>query len=127
MREPREPARPRTPGVTDDLASRIASAKRGHMAEAAQQEAAGAKDMTGLARGMRIGTEFIAAVLVGAVLGFAIDHFFGTGPWGMLVLLLLGFAAGIMNVIRVVTEMNAKSPPPPGSDLGPEAEDGDDA
>jgi ATP synthase protein I len=78
--------------------------------------------MSGLARGMRIGTEFIAAILVGAVLGFAIDQVAGTGPWGMLALLLLGFSAGILNVIRVVTEMNAASPAPPGSDLGPEPE-----
>ena len=35
----------------------------------------------------------------------------------------MGFAAGILNVIRVVAEMNAASPPPPGSDLGPDVED----
>jgi ATP synthase protein I len=41
----------------------------------------------------------------------------------LLILLLMGFAAGILNVIRVVAEMNAASPPPPGSDLGPDVED----
>jgi len=69
------------------------------------------------------GTEFIAAVLVGAGLGYLIDLGLGTSPWGLLILLLMGFAAGILNVIRVVAEMNAASPAPKGADLGPEAED----
>jgi len=72
---------------------------------------------------MRIGTEFIAAILVGAGIGYLIDLGLGTSPWGMLILLMVGFAAGILNVIRVVAEMNAASPAPPGSDLGPDAED----
>jgi ATP synthase protein I len=113
-------------GVTDDLASRIASAKRGQLAQDASQEAAGVKDMTGLARGMRIGTEFVAAILVGTGIGFAIDRLAGTAPWAMLAFIMLGFAAGILNVIRVVTEMNAASPAPPGSDLGPDDEDDDE-
>lgn len=75
-----------------------------------------------MARGMRIGTEFIAAVLVGAGLGYLIDLGLGTSPWGLLILLLMGFAAGILNVIRVVAEMNAVSPAPKGADLGPEEE-----
>lgn len=113
-------------GVTDDLASRIANAKRGQLAQDASQEVAGSKDMTGLARGMRIGTEFVAAILVGAGIGFAIDRLVGNAPWAMLAFLMLGFAAGILNVIRVVAEMNAASPAPPGSDLGPDDEDDDD-
>lgn len=76
-----------------------------------------------MARGMRIGTEFIAAVLVGAGLGYLIDLGLGTSPLGLLILLLMGFAAGILNVIRVVAEMNAASPAPKGADLGPEVED----
>ncbi len=80
-------------------------------------------EMSGLARGLRIGTEFVAAILVGAGIGYLIDLGLGTSPWGLLVLLVMGFAAGILNVIRVVAEMNAASPPPPGADLGPDAED----
>ncbi len=110
-------------GVTHDLASRIASAKREREREDNRSVRSASPEMTGLARGMRIGTEFIAAVLVGAGLGYLIDLGLGTSPWGLLILLLMGFAAGILNVIRVVTEMNAASPPPPGSDLGPDVED----
>lgn len=116
-----------TQGVTRDLASRIALAKRDRAVEANRASNNGPGDMTGMARGMRIGTEFIAAILVGAGLGYLVDLGLGTKPWGLLILLLVGFAAGILNVIRVVTEMNKAAPPPPGSDLGPGADDEDDS
>jgi ATP synthase protein I len=38
--------------------------------------------------------------LVGAGLGWLIDHWFGTTPWGLIIFLLLGFAAGVLNVMR---------------------------
>ena len=79
-----------------------------------------------MARGMRIGTEFIAAILVGAVIGYLIDLGLGTSPWGLLIMLLVGFAAGILNVTRVVAQMNAASPAPAGSDLGPDGDADDD-
>ena len=110
-------------GATHDLASRIASAKREREREDNRSARDASPEMSGLARGMRIGTEFIAAVLVGAGIGYLIDLGLGTSPWGLLILLLMGFAAGILNVIRVVAEMNAASPPPQGADLGPETED----
>ena len=113
-------------GVTRDLASRIASAKRERDIEDNRASRDASPEMTGLARGLRIGTEFIAAILVGAVIGYLIDLGLGTSPWGLLIMLLVGFAAGILNVTRVVAQMNAASPPPPGSDMGPDAEDEDD-
>ncbi len=42
----------------------------------------------------------VAGVLVGAGLGLLLDRWLGTSPWGLLVLLLLGFAAGVLNVMR---------------------------
>jgi ATP synthase protein I len=110
-------------GVTHDLASRIASAKREREREDNRSARDASPEMAGMARGLRIGTEFIAAVMVGAGIGYLIDLGLGTSPWGLLILLMMGFAAGILNVIRVVAEMNAASPPPPGSDLGPDVED----
>ena len=109
-------------GVTSDLASRIASAKRERSQEDNRASREASPEMSGMARGLRIGTEFISAVLVGAGIGYLIDLGLGTSPWGLLILLLMGFAAGILNVIRVVAEMNAASPAPPGSDLGPETD-----
>ena len=113
-------------GVTRDLASRIASAKRDRDIEDNRTSREASPEMSGMARGMRIGTEFIAAILVGAGIGYLIDLGLGTSPWGLLIMLLVGFAAGILNVTRVVAQMNAASPPPPGSDLGPDVEDEED-
>ena len=113
-------------GVTRDLASRIASAKREREIEANRASASGSSEMTGMGRGVRIGTEFIAAILVGAVIGYLIDLGLGTRPWGLLIMFLVGFAAGILNVTRAVTQMNKAAPPPPGSDLGPGVDEDDD-
>jgi ATP synthase protein I len=57
----------------------------------------------GLGLGFRIGIELVVAVAVGTGLGWAIDHWLGTRPWGMIVLFFLGVAAGMMNVYRAVT------------------------
>ena len=102
-------------GVTRDLASRIASAKRERDLEDKRASGDASADTTGLARGLRIGSEFVAAILVGTGIGYLIDLGLGTSPWGMLILFLVGFAAGIRNVIHVVTEMNAATPPVPVS------------
>ena len=113
-------------GVTRDLASRIASAKRERDIEDNRASDNASPEMSGMARGMRIGTEFIAAILVGAGIGYLIDLGLGTRPWGMLIMFMVGFAAGILNVTRVVTAMNKAAPPPPGSDLGPNVADDED-
>jgi ATP synthase protein I len=112
-------------GVTRDLASRIASAKRERDIEDNRASKSAPPAMNGMGRGMRIGTEFIAAILVGAGIGYLIDLGLGTRPWGLLIMFMVGFAAGILNVTRVVTQMN-KAAPPPGSDLGPDVEEDDD-
>ncbi|WEK03061.1 MAG: AtpZ/AtpI family protein [Candidatus Devosia phytovorans] len=103
-------------GVTQDLASRIASAKRDRLIEERKASPDNSEAMAGYARGMRIATEFIAAIVVGCILGYLVDLGLGSSPWGLLIGMLMGFAAGILNVTRVVTQMNAASPPPTGSD-----------
>ena len=57
-------------------------------------------DPSALARGFRLSTELVAGVLVGAFIGWALDRWLGISPWGMIVFLLLGFAAGVINVMR---------------------------
>ncbi len=55
----------------------------------------------GLAQAMRVGMEMLAALLVGLALGWFLDEWLGTRPWLMLVCLLFGMTAGILNAYRV--------------------------
>ncbi len=112
--------------VTQDLAARIARAQGERKVRAEQARVSAAKDMTGMSRGLRLGSEFIAAILVGAGIGYLLDLWLGTSPWIMLVMLLAGFAAGVLNVTRAASDMNKAAPPPPGSDLGPGDDEDDD-
>jgi len=57
-------------------------------------------DPSAIARGFRLSVELVAGVLVGAGLGWLLDRWIGTTPLGMIVFLLLGFAAGVLNVMR---------------------------
>jgi ATP synthase protein I len=59
-----------------------------------------ATDHAGFARGFRLSSELVAGVLVGAALGWLIDKGLGTLPWGMFVFAMLGFTAGVLNVMR---------------------------
>jgi len=112
--------------VTSDLAKRIALAQgRRSGSNQSEQGQSSTGHLSGLGRAARLGTEFIAAILVGAGIGFVADRVLGTGPWLMLVMLLVGFAAGVMNVVRAASDMNAANPPPKNADLGPDDEDED--
>jgi ATP synthase protein I len=64
--------------------------------------AGGSKDMAGMGQALKIGSEFVAGVLVGAGIGWIFDRALGTSPFGLIVFLLLGFAAGVLNVLRTV-------------------------
>ena len=120
------PEHGRSRSVTSDLAQRIARAQRDHQPGADASGGQRGGNLTGWGRGARLGTEFIAAVLVGAGLGYGFDLFFGTSPWLMLVMLLMGFGAGVLNVVRAASDMNAKSPAPLDADLGPGEDDEDE-
>lgn len=53
-----------------------------------------------MARGFRLSSELVAGVVVGFVIGWGIDRWLSTTPWGMIVFVLLGFVAGVLNVMR---------------------------
>jgi ATP synthase protein I len=70
-------------------------------------------DPSGIARGFRLSAELVAGVLVGAGIGWLLDRWLGISPWGMIVFLLLGFAAGVLNVMRVAGVVPANRLDPP--------------
>ena len=53
----------------------------------------------------KLGTELVAAVAVGTIIGFILDSWFGTKPWLIITFFFLGAAAGILNVIRAAKRM----------------------
>jgi len=53
----------------------------------------------------KLGTELVAAVGVGTIIGFILDSWFGTKPWLIIIFFFLGAAAGMLNVIRVANRM----------------------
>jgi ATP synthase protein I len=128
MTEPRKPERRQTGGttpLTSDLEARIARARAERdVAEKAAE--APAKDMSGWNRGLRLGSEFVAAILVGAGIGWLLDTWLHTSPWLMLVMLIVGFAAGVLNVVRSANEMNKAAPPPTADMRVPDDEEEDD-
>src|SRR5262245_62890685 len=104
----------------DKLGQQLAEAK-GKRAAAPQSEpeARGAA----LGKALRLATELVAGVVVGGFIGWALDRLFGSAPFLMVVFLILGSAAGIMNVARAAKEMQAKAPP---AGKGPLVDDDDD-
>ena len=56
----------------------------------------------------KLGTELVAAVLVGTIIGFILDTWFDTKPWLIIFFFFLGAAAGMLNVIRTANRMQKK-------------------
>ena len=53
----------------------------------------------------KLGTELVAAVAVGTIIGFILDSWFDTKPWLIIIFFFLGAAAGMLNVIRAAKQM----------------------
>ncbi|PWR23528.1 AtpZ/AtpI family protein [Zavarzinia compransoris] len=58
---------------------------------------------------MRLGVEFASGFVVGGLIGWALDRWFGSRPWLMVVFFLLGAAAGTLNLIRSARRLQAEA------------------
>ncbi len=67
---------------------------------------------SGLTRAVGLSAELVGAVGVGVAVGLLIDWLFGTSPWGLVILFMLGFVAGIFKLIREANRI-ASTPRPP--------------
>jgi ATP synthase protein I len=115
MTEPRKPKLPKMPrpefgDLPDrlkDLGSRIDAEKKDRV-EASKPQASyqGASDYS---KGYRLASEFVAGVLVGGLIGYGVDYVAGTLPLFLIIFLLLGFGAGILNMSRAA---NRSQPTP---------------
>ncbi|MGE0828305.1 MAG: AtpZ/AtpI family protein [Hyphomonadaceae bacterium] len=94
---------------------RLSSLRR--RVDAARGEPGGPSDSNTSAASLalRFGGEFGAAILVGALLGYGVDYFLHTAPWGLGIGLALGFATGVVNVVRLARAYSAANPPDPNA------------
>lgn len=79
----------------------------------------------GMAYGMRMAAELVAAVIVGGVIGWGLDQGLGTKPWFFLLFFLLGFAAGVVNVMRAYERMQREFKSKTGGRIGRSVADDD--
>ncbi|WP_312797720.1 AtpZ/AtpI family protein [Tianweitania sp.] len=99
-----------------DLGAKLASRRPETQAGAGDAKSRGA---TGYGQAMKLSSEFIAGIVVGAGLGWIVDRFAGTSPWGLIIFLLLGFGAGVLNVLRsagLVADAGLRSSDAPPAD-----------
>ncbi|WP_019220594.1 AtpZ/AtpI family protein [Bartonella senegalensis] len=69
--------------------------KREHRKEGGEPEGT-------MARAVKLSSEFLASIIVGVVLGLGFDQIAGSLPWGLVFFLFLGFAAGVLSILRSV-------------------------
>lgn len=87
-------------------------------AEREGDDDAGSGGKAGIAQALKLSSEFIAGVVVGAALGWFIDRMAGTSPWGLIVFLLLGFGAAVLNVLRSAGQVAEFGSKPSGDGKG---------
>ena len=112
-------------GRVADLDARLGRVK-------AQREADAHADLDaemrgrGMAYGMRMAAELVAAVAVGSIIGWGLDWVLGSKPWLFLLFFLLGFAAGVLNLMRSYERMQREFSARTGGNIGRRLPDDDD-
>jgi len=89
----------------DDLNTRLSAAREAGKPK--QQR--GLNEATTYGIATRLVAELVAGLLVGVLFGWYLDQLFDTKPWLMILFLIMGSAAGIMNVMRAAKQMAPKS------------------
>jgi ATP synthase protein I len=61
-----------------------------------------AADRSGFSTGLKLSGDFVGGVVAGFAVGWLFDKVTGWSPWGLIIFILLGFAAGVLNVLRSI-------------------------
>jgi ATP synthase protein I len=89
----------------DDLGARLQVARGG--GGKPQQAPRGANREIGLF--YRAAIELIVGPIVGGFMGWWLDSWLQTKPYLLIVMIVMGFAAGILNVVRTMRQMQAET------------------
>jgi ATP synthase protein I len=84
-----------------------------------------AQATSGVGQGMRMAVDLVAAVLVGGLIGWAVDRLLGTAPWLFIVLLLLGFVAGVRMLLKTYNRMQEEIKRQTAGNIGESVPDDD--
>jgi ATP synthase protein I len=57
-------------------------------------------DSSAVSQAFRLSAEFVSGVIAGGIVGWLVDRLFGISPWGLIVCVILGFCAGMLNLLR---------------------------
>jgi ATP synthase protein I len=107
------------------LGTRIDSVQSEKQAEIEEQQDR-ANRSRGMAYGLRMSSELVAAILVGGFMGYILDSWLGTRPWLFLVFMMLGFSAGILNILRAFKRMQSEIESQKDFNIGKSVSDNDD-
>ena len=92
----------------EELADKVKSAQKARVPDLDEE-------VSGWAVGINYASVFTGAVIVGGAFGYGFDYLAATKPWGLMVGIILGFAAGTRSVVQMAQGMM--------SDDGEEADD----
>ncbi len=90
----------------DDLGTRVSAARKANEPETSK---GGLNEATTYGIATRLVAELIAGLLIGVFAGWYLDQLFNTKPWLMIVFIIIGAAAGIMNVMRAAKQLMPES------------------
>ena len=96
-------------GSLDHRLSEIQGSRKIRTDQSGNEQNGAQARASAMAIGLRLSSELVAGVLVGAGLGWGFDRLLSTSPWGLIVFLLVGFIAGVMNVMRTAGVMAKQS------------------
>ena len=112
-------------GRISDLGGRLDKVKANRQADA-QAELDAEMRGRGMAYGMRMAAELVGAVIVGGAIGWGLDKWLGSTPWLFLLFFVLGFAAGVLNVVRAYERMQKDITARTGGNIGHSVPDDED-
>ena len=85
----------------DELNTRVSAAREANKPKPSR----GFKEVSTYGIATRLVAELIAGILVGVLFGWYLDQWLDTKPWLMIISIMLGAAAGILNVMRAAKQL----------------------